>query len=391
MSSRRILLFGNPDSIFVKCFIESVLLDKGIEVFLTCNRLSHFIYEDFYVENDVKFIELYAGKKFFFRAPYIGEPIQFYYNIKRICRNNKFDSMIIHYMGNNRTLYFLGKFINRIAKSVVCVFWGTDILGTDKKYIKLLSPILDNAQYINLSTVEMRSKFKEIFNEKYDNKISSCLFGNAIIQYIDLILDKKNIENCREKYKIPSGSKVISIGYNSSERQQHLKVLAEIEKLDEEVKEKICLLFHFGYGHGSKLYCDSVIDFAKKTGCEVIVIEKFLDEKEMAEIRLITDVFVHAQISDALSSSLLEYLYSGTWVINPTWIKYNEWEEVGMDYVKYNTFGELTGILEKVLKSNILERKIHNREIINNNYSWEVVAKKWKNLLNDNCDNGGEK
>lgn len=391
MSNRRILILGDPNSIFVKCFIENVLLDKNIKVFLTCNRRSRFKYEDFYLKNNVKFIELYAGNNLFFRTPYFGEPIQFYFNIKRICKNNKFDSMIIHYMGNNRTLFFLGKFIKRIAKSVVCVFWGTDILGTDKKDIKLLGPILDNAKYINLSTLEMRLKFKEIFNEKYNEKISSCLFGNAIIKYMDLVLDKKNIEKFRAKYKIPSESIVVSIGYNSSERQQHLKVLGEIKKIDEETKEKICLLFHFGYGHGSKLYCDSVIDLAKKTGCEVIVIEEFLDEQETAEIRLITDVFVHAQISDALSSSLLEYLYSGTLVINPTWIRYNEWEEVGMDYVKYNTFGELSGILEEVLHSNTLERKIHNREIINSNYSWEVVAKRWKNILNDNCDGGGGK
>ena len=113
-------------------------------------------------------------------------------------------------------------------------------------------------------------------------------------------------------------------------------------------------------------------------------IEEFLNDNNLGKLRESTDVFIHAQKTDASSASVQEYLYARKVVYNPVWIQYRDLKDNNVFYFEYNDYDELVKKLESYLHTGLSEQELENisknSDIIWNLSSWDSVSKKWEEL-----------
>ena len=178
---------------------------------------------------------------------------------------------------------------------------------------------------------------------------------------------------------IPLNKVIISIGYNGKEAQQHKYVIEKVIQYKSYVKEKIFILFPMTYGYNQEYtkIITSMLDEDGTIGYKVF--NEYLNDKEVAKLRKATDIFVHAQTTDAFSSSIREYLYLNKICYNPSWIQYSELKDKDVFYYEYNSFEELAEMLETCIsEENINNIKINNSNVLFDNYSWQAVTYKWR-------------
>ena len=79
---------------------------------------------------------------------------------------------------------------------------------------------------------------------------------------------------------------------------------------------------------------------------------------------------------------MMEYLYAGSVVIKPDWLKYYEFEAKGISYYTYSDFGEISGLIRSALKDIDIVRDENkkNKRILAEFNSWEAVFPAWRNL-----------
>ena len=120
-------------------------------------------------------------------------------------------------------------------------------------------------------------------------------------------------------------------------------------------------------------------DYLKHNFENYKILDEFLDKEKTAMLRYAVDIFIHAQISDALAGSIKEYLYAGAILINPAWIDYSECKALGIKYWEYAEWNELPNLLEEVLKidSKDVEK---NRELLYDYFSWNAVKPEWDKI-----------
>ena len=139
-----------------------------------------------------------------------------------------------------------------------------------------------------------------------------------------------------------------------------------------------------GYGDISDAYMSKIREALQKTGCSYTISMKFMDEKEIAELRMSMDIYINGCTTDALSASMLEYLYAGCLVMNPKWIKYEFLKEQKIKYIEYNSFNALSLKLENRLNKKSIglskDDKNYNHEIIKRSFLWKNIIKKWDQL-----------
>ncbi len=134
------------------------------------------------------------------------------------------------------------------------------------------------------------------------------------------------------------------------------------------------------YGHAPDNYVNSVKKVLSEINCESLILTEFMNDAEIAVLRAATDIFIHAQTTDALSASVLECLYAGAILINPIWIRYDELIDNEIEYVEFAEFINLPNIILKCI-NNVSKNTINsNRAKLRELYSWDILAKMWRKL-----------
>ena len=365
----KVLLFGKSNSIWVKTVIEHTLLKYGDEVTIlsTCED-EYNPYSDFYKHNN---ISLYPYRKMNGK---FGTLLSGFTNLDVI--KKKYDLFCVHYVNNRALCVFLAA---RLFSRRSCLFfWGSDLFRDEKSYI-LRSLSYKLVDHIGISTKEMLDRFHCLYGHSYDKKIIRTHFGVNGIESIKSI--KSDISAIRAKYNIDPNKIVISVGYSNIPEQQHISVLNQILSLSSESREKIHLLFRMTYGKGTKEYIAEVKHLIAQTGCSYSVFESFLSDDEIAELTKLTDVFIHAQITDARSASLREHLYANCLVINPSWINYADMSDK-VFYLTFDSFENLRDIIDDNLvrkeNSKYLDRLLLNTQAVSEFCLWENLAPTWR-------------
>ncbi len=105
-------------------------------------------------------------------------------------------------------------------------------------------------------------------------------------------------------------------------------------------------------------------------------------EEQVSKLRVITDVFINPQVSDALSNAMLESLYTGALVLNGSWLKYSILDESGIVYYKYDSIEALGKALCSIIDCYESKKKetLFNKKKVYEISSWEYLRKKWLQL-----------
>lgn len=370
----RVLVIGNANSIWLKEYVKKIHIAKGAEVYLTAYNPINERFLKEYNKLGVNIVPLYSQNK-------LVDKISKAFNIFCFIRKNgKFLNCVdIQSPPHNNQAIFLSHILKGVKAKKSITFWGSDLMRINVSEARILSKILVLADKINISTEEMVSVFKSHYGNTFDSKLVSAKFGSLAFDAIDKIRDSLTKQECKAQFGLNSEKITVAVGHNGNKEQQHIKVLKELAYLDFDIKNKIELVFHVGYGLKDN-YADEIAEEAKKTGISYVIIKDMLDLDDIAKLRNATDIIIHAQTTDALSGSIRECIYAGTVLINPTWINYEEFDNIGIQYFKYSEFSEINSMVSKLISGDICV-DIHNNIKLMKIFSWESVSRDWESIF----------
>ena len=101
-----------------------------------------------------------------------------------------------------------------------------------------------------------------------------------------------------------------------------------------------------------------------------------LNDKELTDLRLNSDVFINLQDSDQLSGAMLEHLCADNIVITGNWINYDVLKHAGVAYHSIDSISDLSSLFDSL----DFYDKPNNREVIARDYLPENVLNKWNQI-----------
>ncbi len=372
---KKLLIIANADSVYIKQYIEQIIKysnEYSIYLLTRCNELFSSRYAELGV-NIIHYVRNYIGGK--------ERLYKFLLRTKHQVRSYgiKFDYIHVHFV--NRITLTLAKVLSNEKTKIIVSYWGSDIYRKEEIAFTNEKPLLKYADNITFITEDMRNKFCNIYGNVFNDKFSIIDFGLEVIDRLAGMKESDQL-SARQEFGFSNKDIVVAVGYNVIKEQQHLEVISSLGSLSEYFKDKVYFYLHFGYGYETEGYIDFLIKELERFNFRYVISRKFMDAFEIAKLRCAVDIFINAQITDALSASMLEYIYAGKTVINPVWLKYKLLDENNIETCIYNEFSELPFILKEViekgkLKSDVIE---YNRKILYGIYSWHKVIKKWLEL-----------
>ena len=261
-----------------------------------------------------------------------------------------------------------------------CSVGGSDLYRDSSKLIQriLQKRIIRRADWISSEGEETKEFFNNIYGAICDNTNHTIIrYGVDILDAIDDISGEKTA-NIKEKYGISPDKIVIMCGTNSRVEHQHMAILHALSLLPEDVRDRIALLIPMTYGGGTKAYIEQVGATADNIA-ETVVLTHFLSTREMAEIAKATDIMIHVQTTDQLSSAMLSNMYNGNVVIAGEWLPYNELRDKGIYFISVDCIEELNSTIMTII-DNLGEYKERCKENKNKVYeisSWKKSAFDW--------------
>ena len=399
-----ILLVANADSIWVQKYIEKVLIPLGARV--TVLSQSHTAFCEFYEKNDICIVTTHPdilghlantasiNQSLMQRCMAAVKPIipqkikQFIRKTLTTHSSTTFmqkisppDIIHMHYIPPDMQDIF-SPLLRHFTSKVVLTYWGSDLLRLTKA--RCNEQLLQRSSAVTFMTTNLCKHFHNVYGSDFNNKLQIIDFGVSVYDALDLLKQAPEAQvESRRRFQIPEGKICIMLGYNASPGQQHAEMIDSIERLPQGIKEKCHVLLQYSYNYTTdKKYYKSISDKLHTASFSWGIIDDFLDDNQSAYLRNAVDVFVHAQTTDALSASMLEYLYAGAIVLNGSWLKYHELESRGIAYLQFDNFLHLSQLLESIVKAPVRFKKTAqaNQGALYALNSWAAVQSHWVGL-----------
>lgn len=352
----RVLVVGDIYSIHTYNFIHETLLQLDIDeivVWGTGFRIEFKEeYDLFYKKNNIRIVqrELDDPNKF-------DNLMKGYEKVKEY---GMFDVCHLHYLGY--PVVTVGLLIKNICKKVISNYWGSDWLranDTRKQYQKY---ILELSDYIVADSLQICEQLNEYWNNNLQEKIQYIRFKTPVINIMQSgEIDKGTKKTFMEKYHIPSGKRVVTCGYSASNEHNHGGIVNAIKELSKGIKENLFIIVPMTYDGKYKEYVDEIKQAIKESAAQGVVITNYLDFKEVVLLRLVTDIFINVEPTDAYSSTMIEYAYCNKITIIGKWLDYSQLEKQGAYFEKIDGIEELTGTLANVLNNFEEVQKLFSR------------------------------
>lgn len=367
----RILIIGDANSFWLKSVVEKTIDVRNSKV-LICSY-GNERYRDWYSTQGIDVLLIPQnrfGKLNMFVAA--GQ-------LKKRLKKQMFDLMIIHFV--ERSAMVIGLHLMSIARRSMVAFWGSDVFRAQRSTVLFFRYALKKYNHINITTDAMLDQFHQDYGHGLDAKITRARFGIFGLDLLKKCLACADLK--ADSWGIPEDKIIIAVGYNGHSAQQHIPVIQELKKMGKDVMPHIHLIFRMTYG-GNQEYRDRVKKELMNSDFSYSILTDYLTDEDVAHLTCLTDIFINAQTTDALSASILEHLYAGVHVYNPTWILYRELEHEDVFCTTYSTFGELSGLLQTGLqkKDDFLssEKLCRMQEYIEKLASWEKLERDWQNI-----------
>lgn len=372
----RLLLVGDFSSIHIYNYIKNII--SNIE----CECIGYHIvsddipalYQDYYTKTNVKVVE--------------GVDTEIYKNrgafrftvdtVKKLKTLGQFDYMHMHAVRQFicPALYLARKNF----KKIILTYWGSDLYRSSVKQLAVTLPILHSADSIVLLTDDMRDYFANLpgFISRYVRKVQVFDFGNMFYEIIDKLSD--NRKKCLNDLGFDENKLICTIGYIGRPQMQQLRTVKALLPFLK-VKKDLLQIALPAYGISENDLAE-ITNLLQSNGISYKAFPYFMDSEEVSKLRVVSDIFIHAQTTDALSCAMLEHFYAGSVVINAEWLMYGTLKHNGIFYKTFKSFDELSHVLSMTL-DNISEEKVSsrmNREAIAKISSWSNLSQYWKNL-----------
>jgi hypothetical protein len=236
------------------------------------------------------------------------------------------------------------------AARVVLSFWGSDLYRQPFPQSAVQYRALKRADRITLNTPEMREVLLAKFGRHLSPKVETVLFGldPAVIHAIQT----QRKEDARTHFLASHGLDptviTVAIGYNASTEQRQAEVIQELAKLPLATRQRLALVLPMTYG-GSVARASEMLDAARGLSLCAIALTEFLSVSELATLRLACDVAIHVPDSDAISASLVEFMWAGAVPIIGSWLPYGQVRAAGAFMREVGSLGDVPIALTDIL------------------------------------------
>lgn len=258
---------------------------------------------------------------------------------------------------------------------------GSDFYRSGQTERDFKRRLIASADCIIGQTEGMVRGFSEYYGQDAEGKMCLLPYGVEVLDWINSV-KKISKEKLRTKYGIVQDRIIVTCGHNAGRAHQHIELLDALKRLPKHIKERIICVFPMTYPKGAELYIDEIRSLLETSDLEHLILTEFMDFQKMAEYARISDIMIHVQTTDQLSSTMLEEMYAGSVIIAGSWLPYESLHELGLYFLDADKISDVTDILEDVVM-NIREYKQkckENSKIVWNHSSWERLAPKWYGL-----------
>ena len=258
---------------------------------------------------------------------------------------------------------------------------GSDFYRASKAERDYKRNLIACADRITAETPETVREFLEYYGEDVKKDMGLLPFGLEVLEYID---GNRNADKnlIKEKYHIPLNKIVVTCGHNANSAHQHMEIIKALNELSEYIQKQIVCVFPKTNPDVFDSYREEVCNILQKMGFDTVVLKEFMDLYAMSEYALISDIMIHVQTTDQLSSTMLEEMYAGSVVIAGSWLPYKALHEMGIYFLDVDMISDVTAVLEDVVinMGTYKEKCKGNAELVWQHSSWDVLAPKWRVL-----------
>jgi len=298
------------------------------------------------------------------------------HTLSSILKKNHYNLVNIH------QLPFYSYCFVRIAHQnniqVMLTPWGSDVLRVSKIYIPSLRKAFDIAQLVSGDlTVGFTQKVMKIFSIQKE-KIVNLGYGSDVISSILALKGKFTREQLENKLGIPKAEYYITIGYNANRSQRHLTILRAIVNNKDILPPNYRLIIPLTYGTDKDLIIKKVRKICEEENLNAVLLTHYLTTEQVACLRLITDLFIHIQPTDAYNASLQESLLAGAQCINGKWLEYPTLETHGIPYHVCENLETLSMLIGEIVQNKVTPKTLHpETETLIIEQAWDKKIKKW--------------
>lgn len=386
---KRILIIGRSDIIFIRRLLQKIkaqgLTDLEIELFDNRHR-------DEAVCRDMIPYPVHGLQEPVWGAKLLSVPVLRiflrmlfeYITLRKLLQRGRYDAINIQELPFYSWLYVVCA--HRHGAQAILTPIGSDALRPKGWTNMLLKKGFDAADHV---TITMGSGFAEKVLSIYNidrNKVSDLSYGSDAISEILRMKGHYTRTELAKMLNLPQAEYYICCGYNAYRAQNHLVMLQAIAANAERLPKGCKILFPLGYGGGSSMRRE-LEQANARYGLDLVFLMDYLPAEKVAALRLITDLFIHIQDTDAHCFTMREFLLADTQAINGQWVSYPELEQYGMPYHVCETKDTLSQTLTSILSGKQPPVKCPEKlKVWLQQSSWENVAKKWTDFylsLND--------
>lgn len=258
---------------------------------------------------------------------------------------------------------------------------GSDFYRAGKTERDYKKKLIECADQVIGQTTDTVKNFELYYNDVVAGKLCCFPYGIEVLDFINLNKEQDK-NNLKRKYHIPLNKIVITCGHNANQAHQHMEMIEALNQLTAKIKKQIVCVFPMAYPQGCDEYINFIDSSLKETGLEYVILKDFMDFQGMAEYALISDIMIHVQITDQLSSSMLEEMYAGSIVIAGSWLPYKSLHKMGVYFLDVDSISDVTAVLEDAVANiEVYKEKCKgNRDLIWKYSSWDEVASQWHAL-----------
>lgn len=377
---KRILVIGRSDIIFIIRLLQNIYGQNpsGLEIELFDNR--HWVEDVCYERIPYKVYGVQMPKwcKKLTQVPVLRIFVRMFFEyttLNTIIRNKKFDAINIQELPFYSWIYV--KSAHKHGIKAILTPIGSDALRVKGWTHKFLQKGFNIADYV---TITSGSGFAEKVIGNFNinrNIVKDLSYGSDAISEIIRMKGHYSREELAQMLNIPYADYYICCGYNAYPAQNHVDILKAIAANVENLPKDYKILFPLGYGYGKEIREKLELE-NEKFGLDIVFLMNYLSPEKVAALRLITDLFIHIQETDAHCFTMREFLLADTQVINGKWLSYPELEKNGVPYYECESKDTLKDVLVAFFKKELPPAQCPKelRTSLEQS-SWDNVAKRW--------------
>lgn len=272
------------------------------------------------------------------------------------------------------------------GRKIKITIWGSDFYRVDRARREKQRMVYGLVDIIQLETKQIADDFTNVYPE-YKNKIRLAHFGIIQFDIIDKLLIDRDQIFYKMKMKLPVDKLLVTCGTNGSVGHQHEILLKCIDSLPAVQKEQLFLIIPMTYG-GSKSYVRTIKQKVASIGCPYLILTEFLSLNELCKYRIVSDILITIQKTDALASAVQEHLYTEDVLIAGDWLPYGALSDHGIFFLT-SSIESLTDQISYVNQQydSFKGKCSENRLILSEFSSWQKVITYWKDIYTELSSN----